>query len=146
MAGRVSGPVAGADPAGSHFQLYRASATSPVRWRLLGGNHRSIGRSPLDFPDVADCLRSLAELVERLPELQGQTSRVPGNLWVWRLSYQGAEVAVAAHTYDRQIRSMHAQAQFLQRASVARIDELVMVSATRRWRSLPGPGRREPVR
>ncbi|MGI8666068.1 MAG: hypothetical protein ACR2N4_08560 [Jatrophihabitans sp.] len=142
----MSGPAAGPDLTGSHFQLYRASTSSPVRWRLLGGNHRPIGRSPVDFPDVAGCLRSLTELLGQLPELDGQIARVPGNLWVWRLSHHGVEVAVAAHTYDRQIRSMHAQSQFRLLAAGARIDEPVMVSATRRWRSLPGPGRREPVR
>ncbi|MDQ2837484.1 MAG: hypothetical protein M3Y42_13695 [Actinomycetota bacterium] len=132
--------------AGSHFQLYRSSIASPVRWRLLGGNHRPIGRSPLDFPDVAECLLSLAELVRRLPELDGHLGRVPGNQWSWRLSHLGTEVAIAAHPYDRQIRCLHAQTQFRQRAATARIDEAVMINASRRWRSLPGPGQREPAR
>lgn len=138
-----------ASPAGSHFQLYRSSPASSVRWRLLGGNHRPIGRGALDFADVPDCLQALAELVAKLPELDGHVGRVPGNQWSWRLSLAGVEVALAAHPYDRQIRSVHAQEQFRQRAALARVDDVVILTAARRWRSLPGPvhgGRQEPAR
>lgn len=125
-----------APDAGPHFQLYRASVDGPVRWRLLGGNNRPIGRSALDFPDVPACRQELAVLASALPDLVGRVERHPPNLWVWRLSYQSSEIAVSAHPYDRQIRSAHAMSQFLDRASVARIDPIVMVTTSRRWRSV----------
>lgn len=133
---------------GPHFQLYRASAHGPVRWRLLGGNNRPIGRSALDHPDVDDCLSSVARLLAALTVLTGRVDRQPPNLWTWRLSHDGVDVACSAHPYDRQIRSQHAMAQFLSRAAVARIDAAVMVTAARRGRSVswPSRSRSEPPR
>ncbi len=139
--------LARAEP-GAHFQLYRSSPTSSVRWRLLGGNNRALGRSALDFADVESCLLALAELGAGLPVMVGRVDRVPPNLWLWRLSYQESDVAISAHTYDRQIRSQHALAQFRALATVARIDAAVLVSAARRWRSISAtpPSGREPIR
>lgn len=138
-------PVAAVD-ARPHFQLYRTSPHGPVRWRLLGGNNRQLGRSALDHEDVPDCLAALGNLVSALSELSGRVDRQPPNLWVWRLAHDGREVAVSAHPYDRQIRSQHGMTQFLARAAVARIDAAVMVTATRRWRSVSvSPVLRRPL-
>lgn len=126
---------------GAHFQLYQNAMSSPVRWRLLGGNNRPIGRSALDYPEVPDCLQALAELRQRLAELAGRVDRQPPNHWVWRIFLDGTDVAVSSHPYDRQIRSQHGLSQFLHRAGSARIDGGVLVNAsTRRWRSLPDRG------
>ncbi len=129
---------------GPHFQLYRTSAGGPVRWRLLGGNNRPIGRSALDHLNVPTCLSSIAQLVAVLPELTGRVDRNPPNLWSWRLGHDGDDVAVSAHPYDRQVRSLHAMRQFLDRAAVARIDAAVLVTDARRGRSVSSPpvGRR----
>lgn len=122
--------------AGPHFQLYRTTAHGSVRWRLLGGNNRPIGRSALDHPDVPECLAALTDLLDALATLTGRVERQPPNLWIWRLALDGEDLAYSAHPYDRQIRSQHAMAQFLTRAAVARVDAAVMVTGTRRWRSV----------
>jgi hypothetical protein len=144
----VSAPHQRSAEGGPHFQLYRGSATAPVRWRLLGGNNRPIGRSALDYVDVLECLQSLAELTAALPELVGRVDRQPPNLWVWRLTHDNIDLALSAHPYDRQIRAQHAMSQFLQNAARARIDKTVIVSAARRWRSISAPAgsRNETVR
>ncbi|MEO6701588.1 MAG: hypothetical protein ABI140_16220 [Jatrophihabitantaceae bacterium] len=134
------------DQVPAQFQLYQTATDAPVRWRLLSGNHRPIGRSAHAFDTIAECLDSLAELSRVLDQLDLLLTRVPGNLWIWRAGYQGTDLALSAHAYDRQIRAMHAQAQFQQRVATARINELVMVTATRRWRSLAGAGSRESSR
>jgi hypothetical protein len=133
---------------GPHFQLYRASAATAVRWRLLGGNNRPLARSALDYVDEGECRNALTELNKTLSELVGRVDRQPPNLWVWRLSDVEGDVAVSAHPYDRQIRSQHAMAQFLQNAARARIDKTVVMSAARRWRSISAPAgsRNETVR
>ena len=142
----TNGLAATPAPVPAQFQLYQSGVEAPVRWRLLSGNHRPIGRSAHAFDTVADCLQSLAELTQSLDQLDLLLARVPGNLWIWRACHGGFELALSAHAYDRQIRAMHAQAQFLQRAATARINDSVMVTAARRWRSLAGAGSRESAR
>jgi len=129
-------PGAAVAEVGPHFQLYRASADGPVRWRLLGGNNRPLGRSSLDFPDIPACLQELTVLVGVLTDLAGRVDRYPPNLWIWRLALQGMDVVVSAHPYDRQIRARHGMRQFIDRAAVARVDAAVMVTTNRRGRPL----------
>lgn len=138
--------VTAADPSGPHFQLYRTAVDAPVGWRLLGGNHRPIGRSVGTFADPAECLQALAMVLTLLDVLECVVGRQPLNQWGWLLRHQGADLVASAHSYDRQVRALNAQAQFRSQAAIARINETVMLSATRRWRpsrlpDLPAPAR-----
>ncbi len=119
---------------GPHFQLYRAAAGAPVGWRLLGGNHRPIGRSAGSFADPTECLHALVGVLSLLDVLDCAVSRQPLNQWGWLLRHQGIDLVASAHSYDRQVRALNAQAQFRRQAAAARINETVMLSATRRWR------------
>lgn len=135
-----------AELSGPHFQLYRAAAGGPVGWRLLGGNHRPIGRSASSFADPAECLQALATMVTLLDVLESLVSRQLLNQWGWSLRHRGADLVVSAHSYDRQVRALNAQAQFRSQAARARINETVMLSATRRWRPTRLPDQRTQVR
>jgi len=77
-------PAAG----GAHFQLYRSSGGTLIGWRLLGGNHRSIGRSAVSYPAAAECLSSVKEVIEQIEELECVVSRAPLNRWEWRLRHR----------------------------------------------------------
>jgi hypothetical protein len=120
----------------AHIQLFARSASSPVRWRLLGGNNRDIGRGALEYIDTEACLLGIKEVIYRLPELDAVVKRAPRNLWTWQLELRGVAVVLSAHTYDRRIRTHHAQLQFLESAPDAAISPVVMISGSRRWNSL----------
>lgn len=123
-------PAAG----GAHFQLYRSSGGTQIGWRLLGGNHRGIGRSAVGYSVAADCLASVKEVIEQIEELECVVSRAPLNRWEWRLRHRGgADLVIAAHTYDRRIRAAGAHLQFSSLAVTARIDDIVMDTGSRRW-------------
>lgn len=139
-------PVAAVDLSGPHFQLYRAAAGAPVGWRLLGGNHRPIGRSVGSFADPAVCLQALAVVLTLLDVLECAVSRQPLNQWGWLLRHRGTDLVASAHSYDRQVRALNAQAQFRSQAAAARINETVMLSATRRWRPTRLADQRAQVR
>jgi hypothetical protein len=139
-------PAVAADLSGPHFQLYRAAAGGPVGWRLLGGNHRPIGRSVGSFADPAECLQALAVVLTLLDALECAVSRQPLNQWGWLLRHRGIDLVASAHSYDRQVRALNAQAQFRSQAAAARINETVMLSAARRWRPTRLPDQRAPAR
>jgi hypothetical protein len=119
----------------AHFQLYAESFTAPVRWRLLSGNNRDIGRCAAEFADRESCLLGIKRLLHSLGETQSVVRRAAGNQWIWSLSLRGEPAVVSGHSYDRQIRAEHARQQFLQHAPIATVTETVMVSAARRWAS-----------
>jgi hypothetical protein len=75
-----------------------------VGWRLLGGNNRELGRSPVWYPDVDACREAVRSLKR---EIGGVTSAItaaarPGGAWSWRLAVSGTPVAVAGRPYHRQ--------------------------------------------
>ncbi|MBV9823414.1 MAG: hypothetical protein JO144_14365 [Actinobacteria bacterium] len=125
----------GRDPgvSGAHFQLYRIPAGSAVGWRLLGGNHRPIGRGAVSYPALPECLAAVKEIVDRLAELESVVTRAPLNRWEWRLRFAGgADLVVGAHPYDRRIRAVSAHLHFRSQAATARIDDAVLVAEARR--------------
>jgi hypothetical protein len=141
--------VSGTDQpaAGAHFQLVRRSSGAQVSWRLLGGNHRGIGCSAVGYPAVAECLAAVKEVIERIEELECVVSRAPLNRWEWRLRQRGGiDLVMAAHTYDRRIRAVHAHLQFRSLAVTARIDDIVVDTASRRWGPREAPAARGTLR
>jgi hypothetical protein len=98
----------------AHFQLFAAQAQSAVRWRLLSGNNRDLGRSVESYPDAASCLVAIKELVVMLDVLQPQVRRRGPNQWQWALLIDTRAVVSGAHAYDRQVRCDQAVRQFLE--------------------------------
>lgn len=127
-------------PAGFHFQLYVVAGAEDVRWRLLSGNNRDVGRGARGFGDAEECVLALKELLSQLPELTPLLRRKAAtNRWVWTLRRGETAVAESSHSYDRQIRAEAARLQFVARAPTATVSSAVMSSASRRG---AGPARR----
>jgi hypothetical protein len=130
---------------GAHFQIYGASPRSPLRWRLLSGNNRDIGRGADEFADLEQCRQAIDALRLGLTELDVALRRV-GHEWTWLLLQSDIPVVVAGHNYDRKIRCERALQQFVERAAAAPINTNIMVSTTRRWTASPASRRLESSR
>jgi hypothetical protein len=130
---------------GAHFQIYGASPRSPLRWRLLSGNNRDIGRSADEFPNVVACHRAIDAVRWGLNDLDIALRRV-GHEWTWLLLQADVPVVLAGHNYDRKIRCERALQQFVERAVLAPISANVIVSTSRRWTASPASRRLESAR
>lgn len=108
--------AAAARPIGCYAFQY--TADDRVLWRVLGGNHRELGRAAMPAPDVEGALLDLKRLghaahtaddgstVERL------LLRQPRG-WVWELRLDGVPLAIARHAYDRRVRCHESAVAFL---------------------------------
>jgi len=54
---------------GFHFQLYAPAVGPAVKWRLLSGNNRDMGRGVLTYRGAAACSAGIVEILRRLDEL-----------------------------------------------------------------------------
>jgi hypothetical protein len=117
---------------GAHFQIYGLSLSSPLRWRLLSGNNRDIGRGFAEFPTLASCHKAIERLRRDVYELEVVLKRT-GHEWTWQLLDTDTPVVIAGHNYDRKIRCERALQQFVERAVGAPVNTNVMLSAARRW-------------
>jgi hypothetical protein len=119
--------------AGCHVQLFAQTATSAVRWRLLSGNNREIGRGAESFPDVESCLVVVKDVQNQAEELAGSVRREDRHAWQWQLMLGARVVAVSAHGYDRLIRCERGLAQVRFELRNALVSPSLMISQTRRW-------------
>ncbi len=115
------------------IQLFAVSATSPVRWRLLSGNNRELGRGLGSFLDAEECRIAIKELQSDMGGMLSRVRPVPPNAWTWELRRGGVPIAVSGHAFDRLIRCERGLAHFVERLGVAPIAETVMASDARRW-------------
>jgi hypothetical protein len=111
-----------------HFQLYSAAQTTAVRWRLLSGNNRDMGRGVLVYRDPEHCRAGIREVLRRLDELEPSFVPEVGNTWRWFLRYKGEPVVTSGHPYDRKVRCNEGHIQFLRHApgAVLREDAAVL--------------------
>ncbi|MER6123388.1 hypothetical protein ABT173_12095 [Streptomyces sp. NPDC001795] len=95
-----------------------------VGWRLIGSNHRELGRSAELFTGFAECRAAVLRLRERIADAKVllTTSEGAGG-WSWRLEIDGRAVAVAGRLYQRQRDCQYNLAQFLNAAPVAELTE-----------------------
>jgi hypothetical protein len=119
--------------AGCHVQLFAGTLDAPVRWRLLSGNNREIGRGAESFPDAETCRIAVKEMQCSVDELEATVRRGEGHAWVWQLSFRGRVVAASAHGFDRLIRCNRGLDQFRDELRGAAVGTGVMISQTRRW-------------
>src|SRR3954470_3472108 len=87
-----------------HIQLFAQDESSPVRWRLLSGNNRELGRGTEEFPDRESCCLSIKQLQAVRAELERTVQRTSSSSWIWLVALQGEVVAASGHRYDRLIR------------------------------------------
>ena len=96
-----------------------------MRWRLLSGNHRDLGRSVVDHADVSSCRRDIEDMLSHLGAAEFGLVRAEGHRWSWRLTEYGTTVASSGHSFDRRTRCEQGYALFVLLAPVAAIrDEL----------------------
>jgi hypothetical protein len=118
---------------GCHVQLFARTSSDPVRWRLLSGNNREIGRGAESFVDAETCRVAVKELQAAVDSLEPSIRRDLGHRWVWHLALDDRSVATSAHGFDRLIRCERAVAQFREELRIALIGTGLMISQTRRW-------------
>lgn len=122
--------------AGCHILLYAATPDAPVRWRLLSGNNREIGRGLLDYPDAESSCIAIKELQRDVALLDRRIKRVEPNRWLWEV-YQGhVPVAMAGRAFDRLIRCEQAVERFVGQLADASVTATVSYTAARRWGSV----------
>lgn len=115
------------------MQLFASTPTAEVRWRLLSGNNREIGRGAESFADQESCRVAIKDLQTTVDVLVPAVRRESGHAWVWQLTIGDRVVAASAHGYDRLIRCERAMTQFRLELRAAPVGEHVMISQTRRW-------------
>jgi hypothetical protein len=116
-------------PAGLHVQLYTLGPTGPVRWRMLSGNNRDLGRGVGDFADEESCLSAIKALLARMPELEPGLSRTADGRWSWRLVLDGVVAVTSGHGFDRRTRCEQAAIRFERLLPVAEVRPGVTVLA-----------------
>ena len=117
----------------AHFQLFATDTCSPIRWRLLSGNNRELGRCLATYVDIESCLVAMKIFVESAIEMTGQVRRREGGGWAWTLSSGSETIVVCGRSYDRQVRCEQALANFRHLAAVAEASNGIVITASRRW-------------
>jgi hypothetical protein len=119
-----------------HVQLFASDANAPVRWRLLSGNNRELGRGLISYADADTCLIALKDLQADVSELEGRVRRSKPNGWAWDVVAEGVAIAVAGHSFDRLIRCEQALARFFVAIVGAPVTDDVMFNGSRRRASV----------
>lgn len=91
-----------------------------VAWRLLGANNRELGRSATIFPDLTECLASIAGLKRAFAEASELVAPDPATRsWYWKLESGSDVLAVAGRPYRRQRECLYSLGQFRAAAPAA---------------------------
>ena len=118
-----------------HIQLFSTAADAPVRWRLLSGNNRDMGRGVEQYVDVAAAEIAIKELQANADELVAKVRRMEPSQWIFEIYWDGHPAAIAGHGFDRLVRCQQGMDQFLANFAAAPVGASLMVSDARRWRS-----------
>ena len=119
----------------AHVQLFAQDESSPLRWRLLSGNNRELGRGTERFDSLESCHLGIKQLQCAMPELDCTVHRAESSTWIWRVCRDGEVVISSGHQYDRLIRCNQGLAHFLEKFLEAQIGSGVMFSRARRWQT-----------
>lgn len=117
----------------SHIQLYASDAAAPIKWRLLGGNNRELGRGTGEFGDRESCLLGIKHLKHVVCDLENILRRNDAGAWGWLLCLGGVSVATSGYRYDRQIRCRQGLSQFTSALALCEIGPGIMLTHSRRW-------------
>jgi hypothetical protein len=73
-----------------------------VSWRLLGSNHRELGRSARLFQTADDCSIAIDALRHGVRDVDADViAHSTAGFWFWRMSLNGTAVAVSSRLYQR---------------------------------------------
>jgi hypothetical protein len=118
-----------------HIQLFSTAANAPLRWRLLSGNNRDMGRGLEQYSDVHSCELAIKEFQANIEELVPRVRRVDPSQWIFQICWRDQPIAAAGHRFDRLIRCEQGMDQFLENFATAPVGGTVMLSDSRRWRT-----------
>lgn len=82
-------------------------------WRMLGGNNRELGRGATVHVSERECLSAMARVQADAARSTSFIGLRPTGLWWWQLELDGARVAVAGRSYQRQRECRYNLEQFL---------------------------------
>jgi hypothetical protein len=116
-----------------HIQLFAMSANAPIRWRLLSGNNRDMGRGLEHFDDPETCRLALKQLQVDAADLRPRVRRLSPSSWQWEIVADEVPIAGSGHPFDRLIRCEQGMTQFLAHFSTAPVGNSLMLSEARRW-------------
>jgi hypothetical protein len=125
-------------PGRAHIQLFASDESAPVRWRLLSGNNRELGRGIGEYEDSESCRLGIKHLQAVAKDLEHSVQRCSSSTWTWGLALGGVQVASSGHQYDRLIRCRQGLVHFVAQFATCEIGPVLMVTASRRWASAHG--------
>ena len=121
----------------ARFQCFRVEQQQ-VRWRLLGGNNRVLGVSAEPLRDHAAAIDEVDLVRKRIEDGEFALEHLHGGLWLWRMSVDDVEIALAAHGFARRVDAILSGRRFRQRVPAADTDlTLVVFQPGRRGREVP---------
>jgi hypothetical protein len=123
-----------------HIQLYAPTEFAPIRWRLLGGNNRELGRGTGEFADRESCLLGIKNLKNVIGDLDVSLQRNDANGWGWLLCLGGVSVATSGHRYDRLIRCKQGLTHFTTALETCEVGPGLTLTHSRRWSSAHSSG------
>src|SRR5262245_52634477 len=112
----------------AHVQLFTTLAKAGVKWRLLSGNNREVGRGEHVYADVEAAVVGIKQLQLMIGDFDQRIRHVPSGQWRWELLANEEPAVGSARGFDRQIRCELAMQQFLTLFDLAPIGDGVMVS------------------
>ncbi|RJQ76285.1 hypothetical protein D5S17_18660 [Pseudonocardiaceae bacterium YIM PH 21723] len=86
---------------------------TPISWRFLSSNNRSLGQSADVFTDVESCRDAIHRLQSRLIDSDVYTLRDGRAQWSWSIRIDDLEVAVSTRRYQRRAEAEHASSTFM---------------------------------
>jgi hypothetical protein len=104
----------------------------PVSWRLLGGNHRELARSPRSYVGTPAARAAVLALQADLGSAVPAVLVVPATrLWTWRVRVDDEVQMVSSRSYQRRRESVSNLARALEALGAATFvaEELVLLSA-----------------
>jgi len=116
-----------------HIQLFAQDESAPVRWRLLSGNNRELGRGTDEFEDRESCCLTIKQLQIATAALEHTVQRTSSSTWVWLVALEGQVVAASGHRYDRLIRCRQGLMHFVAQLASCEIGTGLMLTQSRRW-------------
>jgi hypothetical protein len=94
-----------------------------LRWRLLSGNNRQLGRSAELFAGVAEARRAATMIRDRAGSLEQYVVRLMAPVrWGWSLVLDEIVVAVSGRAYEGERTAMRALGLFFSAAVEAPLD------------------------
>ncbi|MEU3980952.1 hypothetical protein AB0F77_12665 [Streptomyces sp. NPDC026672] len=116
-----------------------------IGWRLVGSNHRELGRSAETFDGFAECRAAVLRLRRRIADVKVLLSAAESvGGWSWALEMDDRTVAVAGRRYQRQRDCQYNLGQFLNAVPVAELTEPTTHHRQRDTGTVSGAGGTRP--